>query len=202
MRKTMRSLLTILASAAILTSCASHSKSILFGSTSEDSLQEQLVWVGKGETWLMVDGHWQRTPAQDYDFLVKQNRFKGFWESLKVQNRNHPDYRGLAGPADQQHHFRIVYEEPTTEGNVPLTLSSTYGNGKGWMDKEFSHAVLEFKADGVSSFAPYNYFRITQHYRYTEGILQESVELFKRKSNGTEVPFVKIVEMARIFTNP
>jgi hypothetical protein len=143
---------------------------------------------------------WVRTPASDYEFLVRQNRFPDHWESLKVQNRTDPDYDGSAGPADQQHFFLIEYGRPNAEGNLPITLRSTYGDGTGLSDTEYRKAVIEFEAEGVSRFAPYNRFRITQHYLYEEGLLEETVELFKLKDDGTETPFVKVEERARIFT--
>ena len=52
--------------------------------------------------------------------------------------------------------------------------------------------------DGSRCFAPYNTMRITQHSKYEEGILLETVELFKL-SDGKETPFSKIEERAVIF---
>ena len=81
----------------------------------------------------------------------------------------------------------------------PTELTSTYGDGTGWTDREFRHAVLEFEAEGVSRLAPYNRFRITQEYRYEEGRLLETVELFKTDRDGQEIPFARIEEEARMF---
>jgi len=50
----------------------------------------------------------------------------------------------------------------------------------------------------VSSFAPFNTYRITQHYKYEEGALLETVELFKLEK-GNLTPFAKIEEEASIF---
>lgn len=159
---------------------------------------DQLVWVGHGESFIYADGQWIRTPESDYEFLVRQNRFADRWESLKVQNRTHPDYDGSAGAADQQHAFLIQYG-PYAGGRVPITLQSTYGDGDGFTDPEFREAVLEFEATDVSRFAPYNRFRITQRYLYEQGRLEETVELFKLEDDGTETPFVRIEERARMF---
>jgi len=183
----------------VVSSCAGNPESILRGTQQANAAQEQLVWVGRGESWVMEEGEWLRTPEQDYEFLVRQNRFDGFWESLKVQNRTHPEYNGLAGPADQQHLFRLVYGERDQSGRLPVTLTSSYGNGSGWSSADYRQAVLEFQAQGISSFAPYNTFRITQNYDYEAGLLVETVELFKRNEDGTESPYARIEERARIF---
>lgn len=168
------------------------------GTSSE--MKEQLVWVGTGTTYRWNGNDWQRTPESDYEFLVRQNRFPQHWESLKIQNRTHPDYDGSAGPADQQHFFLIEYGEPTGGGDLPITLSSTYGDGTGKSDREFREAVLEFDAAHVGRFAPYQRFRITQTYRYEVGLLEETVELFDETKEGNEIPFVRIEERARILT--
>jgi len=59
--------------------------------------------------------------------------------------------------------------------------------------------MLEFEAEGVSRFAPYNRFRITQEYRYEAGELRETVELYKVDGDGREYPFARIDEEARMF---
>jgi hypothetical protein len=175
--------------------------SVLVGATAATPAEtpEQLVWVGTGTSWVFEDGEWLRTPEQDYEFLVRQNRYASRWESLKVQNRTHPAYDGTAGPADQQHFFAITFGEVGSDGRIATELASTYGDGGGWTDREYRHAVLEFEAEGVSRFAPYNRFRITQEYRYEEGELRENVELYKVDSDGREQPFARIEEEARMF---
>lgn len=50
----------------------------------------------------------------------------------------------------------------------------------------------------VSTFMPYNKFRITQYYDYEKGVLTETVELFKEK-DGKETPLMKNEETALIF---
>jgi hypothetical protein len=171
----------------------------IISDVAESSPEEQIVWVGTGTSWVYADGEWRRTPEQDYLFLVRQNRYSSRWESLKVQNRTHPGYDGIAGAADQQHSFTIRYGTADVNGTLPTELTSTYGNGSGWTDSEYRHAVLEFEAAGVSRFSPYNRFRITQEYRYEEGVLVELVELFKVDRNGQENPFARIEEEARMF---
>jgi len=160
---------------------------------------ERWVWVGEGTAYRHVGGGWERTPTQDYAFLVRQDRYAGHWLSLKVQNRTHPGYDGRAGAADQQHAFAIEIGAPGPDGRLALGLRSTYGDGGGHGDAEFRHAVLTFRAAGASRFAPYDRFRITQHYRYEDGRLDETVELFKLARDGSERPFARIEERARLF---
>ncbi|MFW5955532.1 MAG: hypothetical protein ACOCSK_02205 [Rhodothermales bacterium] len=181
----------------VLAGC-STAPSVIAGSSTA-APQEQLVWVGTGTSWVFEDGEWFRTPEQDYQFLVRQNRYAGRWESLKVQNRTHPRYDGTAGPADQQHFFAITFGDADSDGQIATELASTYGDGGGWTDEAYRHAVLEFEAEGVSRFAPYDRFRITQEYRYEEGELRETVELYKVDSDGREHPFARIEEEARMF---
>lgn len=195
----MKSMGLILTAAVVLvTTGCSTAPSIVSGSAAAPPTQ-QIVWVGTGTSWVYTDGEWQRTPEQDYDFLVRQNRYSDRWESLKVQNRTHPGYDGIAGEADQQHAFTIRYGDAGADGTLPTELTSTFGNGTGWTDSEYRHAVLEFEAAGVSRFAPYNRFRITQEYHYEQGLLLETVELFKVNRDGQEIPFARIEEEARMF---
>lgn len=158
-----------------------------------------LVWVGTGTSYRFSDVGWTRTPEQDYEFLVSQRRFAGHWESLKVQSRTHPEYDGAAGPADQTHFFRIEMGASDGADRAPVTLHSTYGDGTGCGTTDLAAFTLEFDAAGVSRFAPYNRFRITQRYLYMEGLLLETVELFKAESDGSETPFVRIEERATLF---
>ena len=181
---------------------------IVFGSSGETSImtdakldqtpEAQLVWVGSGTAWRHEKNEWVRTPEQDYEFLVRQNRFADLWESLKVQNRTAADYDGAAGDADQQHFFQIQYGEQNAEGALPVTVRSTYGDGHGTSDLDYKRAVLEINAD-VSRFAPYNTIRIEQDYDYQEGVLTETVLLLEVSKDGEEQPFVRIDERARIF---
>jgi hypothetical protein len=185
------------AALAVLAGC-STTPSIIAESSTVPPV-EQLVWVGTGTSWVFADGEWLRTPDQDYQFLVRQNRYADRWESLKVQNRTHPAYDGTAGPSDQQHFFAITFGDADSDGRIATALASTYGDGGGWTDHGYRHAMLEFEAEGVSRFAPYNRFRITQEYRYEAGELRETVELYKVDGDGREYPFARIDEEARMF---
>ncbi len=154
-----------------------------------------LVWVGRGEAEQLEKGAWQRVPAFDYEFTVEQRRFADHWESTKTLIRRHPGYDGSAGPREQVLFFRLDFSR--TAGGVASTVSSSLGHGAGSTDVEFREATLTLDAD-VSSFAPFNAYRITQHYRYEQGDLAETVELFK-KHDGAETPWVRNSEQASLF---
>ncbi|HLP31248.1 MAG TPA: hypothetical protein VK150_07790, partial [Geothrix sp.] len=76
-------------------------------------------------------------------------------------------------------------------------LASTLGEGAGRSDREFREQSLELTAAGVGHFSPYTHFRIVQQYRYEEGMLVETVELFRRR-DGKEEPFMRMEERAHI----
>ncbi|WP_438023666.1 hypothetical protein [Sorangium sp. So ce233] len=157
-----------------------------------------LVWVGRGESERFTEGQWVRTPESDYDFSVVQRRYKGRWDSIKEMHRRHPGYDGSAGPRDQVLHFAL--EVGAAQGpDVPVVVRSTLGDGEGRADPEFRRSRIEMRARDVSSFAPFNAYRITQQYQYGEGQLVEMVELIERDGEGREDPFVRIRERAALF---
>ncbi|WP_437965399.1 hypothetical protein WMF04_38055 [Sorangium sp. So ce260] len=157
-----------------------------------------LVWVGRGESERFAEGQWVRTPESDYDFSVVQRRYKGRWDSIKEMHRRHPGYDGAAGPRDQVLHFAL--EVGAKQGSdVPVIIRSTLGDGDGRTDPEFRNSQLQMRARDVSSFAPFNAYRITQQYQYGEGKLVETVELIERDGEGRESPFVRIRERAALF---
>ena len=80
---------------------------------------------------------------------------------------------------------------------TPYLQTKTFQKGD-FPDQEFRQQQFQLAVDNISSFAPYNTIRITQHYQYEAGILEETVELFKLEGK-TEIPFVKIEEKAFIF---
>jgi len=160
--------------------------------------QNLLVWVGTGSASAFVDGAWQRAPNHDYEFSVTQRRYGDRWESIKVQHRRHPDYDGSAGARDQVHYFRIELPASGASPEVAFGLRSSFGEGSGRIDPEFRAGTMEFDARGISRFAPFNRYRITQQYRYEEGELLEVVELFKRKGT-TDAPFMRFEERAGLF---
>lgn len=157
--------------------------------------QNLLVWVGTGSASAFVNGAWQRAPNHDYEFAVTQRRYGDRWESIKVQHRRHPDYDGSAGARDQVHYFKIELPAPGAAPEVAFGLRSSFGDGSGHIDPEFREGTMTFEARGISRFAPFNQYSITQQYRYEQGKLLEVVELFKRKGS-TETPFMRFEERA------
>jgi hypothetical protein len=145
-----------------------------------------LVWVGTAEAERLEGGSWRRIPAFDYH-----------WESVKSLHRRHPSYDGSAGPRDQTMFFRADYAPAAADGSVATTLHASLGDGRGHTDREFRHATLELRAD-VSSFAPFDTYRIEQEYGYADGTLRETVSLLKKKA-GAETPWVRNHETARLF---
>jgi hypothetical protein len=152
-----------------------------------------LVWVGRGEAERFEGGAWRRTPQFDYEFSVEQRRYAGHWDSVKTMRRRHPDYDGSAGPRVQTYSFRIELAQGAKPDEASYRVRSSLGHGVGQGDAEFRNAVLEIDAD-ISMFAPFDRYRITQHYRYEEGKLSELVEL-----NDGATPWVRNREEAVLF---
>lgn len=155
-----------------------------------------ILWVGKGEAYAYEDGVYKRSSSNDYAFEVVQRRYGNSWKSIKNMHRIHPDYDGKAGPREQTMFFAIDFQ--LNAGQIKSVIHSSLGNGQGQSDKEFREQQMQFAAKDLSPFAPYNTYRISQHYRYEKGELLETVELFKFK-DGQELPFAKIEERAVIF---
>ena len=155
-----------------------------------------IVWVGSGESYTYQNGTYIRSESNDYSFEVIQRRYNNHWKSIKNMHRIHPDYDGKAGKREQTMFFAIDFLKENN--TIVSNITSSLGLGQGTTDKEFREQTIQFSLDGISSLAPYNTMRITQHYKYEEGKLYETVELFKLK-NGKEYPFVKIEERAEIF---
>jgi hypothetical protein len=155
-----------------------------------------VVYVGRGEAYRFDQGSWQRLPSYDYEFTVLQRFHEGAWESIKEIHRRHPDYDGRAGGRDQTLYFRVM-SSLATDGSARLLLESSWGKGEGRADQGMKNVVVEFSPD-ISRFAPYNTFRITQHFRREDGRLSETVEVFKKK-DGKETPFMKMEEEAVLY---
>ncbi len=181
----------------LLTACNS-SQAIIPTSHTLPTTQDNysLIWVGKGESYVYKEGAYQRSESNDYSFEVVQRRYNNHWKSIKNMHRIHPDYDGKAGDREQTMFFAIDFLKENSQ--IVSKLSSSLGQGTGISDAEFREQTIQISMKGISSFAPYNTLRITQHYKYEEGRLFETVELFKLK-NGEEIPFVKIEEYAEIF---
>jgi len=196
MKKT--SIYLALAIALFLTSCGTYGKIIIPTSKALPTIEDNytIVWVGSGESYIFNEGKYVRSESNDYSFEVTQRRYGNIWKSVKNMHRIHPDYDGKAGEREQTMFFEIEFFEK--DGEIISTINSSLGNGKGVSDFEFREQTIQFAAKDVSAFAPYNTYRITQKYKYEEGMLFETVELFKTK-DGKETPFAKIEEKAYIF---
>jgi len=182
----------------LLSSCSTSKEVIIPISSTLPSNDDNftIIWSGTGEAYTYVDGQYVRSNSNDYSFEVVQRRYGNTWKSVKNMHRIHPEYNGKAGAREQTMFFEIDFSK---KGNQIFSrLNSSLGVGEGTSDNEFREQQLQFSVDGISSFAPYNTMRITQHYKYEDGILLETVELFKLK-DGIEEPFAKIEEKASIF---
>lgn len=182
----------------LLASCGTAEKVIIPQSTTLPGVKDNytIVWVGSGKSYTYLEGEYVRSESNDYSFEVVQRRYDNSWKSIKNMHRIHPEYDGKAGAREQTMFFAIDFAEQ--EGKIISSINSSLGNGAGISDEEFREQTIQFEVEGISSFAPYNTMRITQHYKYEEGLLLETVELFKLK-DGVETPFAKIEERAHIF---
>lgn len=181
-----------------LSSCRTSNKVIIPTTKTLPTIEDNysIVWVGSGEAYVFKAGKYVRNESNDYSFEVVQRRYANRWKSIKNMHRIHPDYDGKAGEREQTMFFGIDFSK---EGEKIISkINSSLGNGTGVSDNEFREQVIQFSIEDISSFAPYNTMRITQHYKYEEGILLETVELFKL-SDDKETPFAKIEERAVIF---
>ncbi|OJJ23593.1 hypothetical protein BKI52_04320 [marine bacterium AO1-C] len=186
-------ILLVLASA-----CSTSSKVTVPVSRALPTTQDNytIAWLGNSEAYRYIDGKYQRDASYDYTFSVIQRRYGNTWKSIKDLHRIHPDYDGKAGERDQTMFFGIDFQQ-SSQG-ITSAIQSSLGKGSGKSDKEFREQSFVLKFENISSFAPYNTMRITQHYQYEKGILLETVELYKVK-NEKEVPFMKMEEKAEIF---
>jgi hypothetical protein len=187
--------LTLLLTAwSILPGCASRSAvgqlPPLEGPPAQPDLT--LVWVGFGACERLEEGVWVRRPAFDYEFTVHQRRYPDHWESVKHMIRRHPDYDGSAGPREQTLYFHLAMGLAAGD-EVPITLRSTIGSGEGESDREFRSTTLVFHPE-ISSYAPFDTYRIEQTYLYETGALVETVHLEK----GPQ-PWVRNHEEASLF---
>ncbi|MEI7725593.1 MAG: hypothetical protein WCK09_10845 [Bacteroidota bacterium] len=155
-----------------------------------------IIWNGTSTAYRFVNDNWERAAGYDYQFSVMQKRYDNQWKSVKTLHRMNPGYDGKAGQRDQTMYFELVYH--SRNDSVICDLNSSLGNGKGFSDNEFRNQTIEFKVENISKFAPYDHIRITQKYKYEQGVLEETVFLFKKK-DGKEIPFMKNDERAYFY---
>jgi hypothetical protein len=196
----MKQTLILLSGSVLLgfSGCASADKAII--PMSKQLLVEDtytIIWNGSSKAYRFVDQSWQRAENYDYQFNVIQKRYKEQWKSVKTLQRIHPEYDGKAGERNQTMYFDLTFL--FKDSQYTSVLNSSLGTGTGTSDLEYRSQSIEFKVEGISSLAPYDHIRITQTYKYEEGILEETVLLFKKKGN-TETPFMKNEEKAFFYT--
>lgn len=190
----MKSIILISSLSFILLSCSSSLKTIV--PLAENPKVEDtytIIWNGISKAYRYEDQTWQRAEDYDYVFDVVQKRYRDHWQSIKNLHRLHPDYDGKAGERSQSMYFEIAYKQMGEA--LAITLASSLGTGQGSSDREFRKQTLEFTLAGLSRFSPYTHMRISQHYQYEKGLLEEVVELY-RLEDGKEVPFMKNEETA------
>jgi len=176
--------------------CAAAAQPILdLRASPRDEPLVTLVWVGRGECERFEDGAFVRRPELDYELTVTQRRYADRWESVKTMRRLHPDYDGVAGPREQFLGFRLALG-PTTPGRAGGEILSSIGEGSWDADAEIRESTITLRAD-VSSMAPFDTYRIVQHYRYEAGELDETVELRRGGAEGDI--WVRSQEHARLF---
>jgi hypothetical protein len=157
------------------------------------------VCKGVFRVYYLADGKEVNTRfilENDYVFNVTQKRYQQQWKSTKCLHRLHPEYDGKAGVRSQTMYFEINYA--LVGSKLAVNLFSSLGKGKGFSDREFRNQTLDFEVEGMSSFAPYDHIRIDQTYKYEEGLLEETVFLYKLK-DGKEIPFMKNEEKAYFY---
>lgn len=179
-------------------SVSAGSKKVIIPLTNQVVVEDTytIIWNGSSIAYRWVNDNWERAANYDYQFSVLQKRYDNLWKSVKTLHRMHPDYDGRAGDRDQTMYFELAFS--SRNDSIISDLTSSLGKGKGFTDKEFREQTIEFKVDDLSSFVPYDHMRITQHYNYEEGILTETVFLFKKK-DGKEIPFMKNEEKAYFY---
>jgi len=155
------------------------------------------VYAGFGKAFRNEKGSWIEIPSYDYQFTVLQRRYQNRWVSVKEIHRLHPDYNGLAGPRDETLYFEVKVFD-TENGEHDLAVQSTLGTGLGLADTGFENIAVSIKPEKVGLFTPFNSFRISQHYDFANGVLEETVELLDVKK-GKEKPFMKMEEIAVIY---
>lgn len=161
-----------------------------------------IIWNGKSEAYRYSNGDYVRDETYDYVFNVIQKRYEQQWKSTKTLHRNHPDYDYLAGQRSQSMYFELNYSR--IENGLKALLNSSLGKGIANSDVEFREQTIivdlfpKVTYYNISKFAPYNKIKITQHYKYEEGLLLETVELYKEE-NGKITPFMKNEEKATFY---
>lgn len=189
---------------ALMSACSTVNKTAIVPITQKSNFEDTytIIWNGKSEAYRFINGQYVRDETYDYVFNVIQKRYDNQWKSTKTLHRNHPNYDFKGGERSQSMYFELNFTQ--SENVVKTQLNTSLGNGSGVSDYEFREQMFEIKLlpkisyYNISKYAPYNKIKITQHYKYEEGVLLETVELFK-EINGKIVPFMKNEETATFY---
>ncbi|WP_367916254.1 hypothetical protein [Leadbetterella sp. DM7] len=198
----MKKTFFVLSTIALMSACSSVKKTAIVPTTSKSDFEDTytIIWNGKSEAYRYIDGEYKRDETYDYVFNVVQKRYDNVWKSTKTLHRNHPDYDFRGGQRSQTMYFQLNYA--MNDDNLSSTLNSSLGSGKGTSDIEFRNQTLIIQLDtdnpyyNISKYTPFNRMKITQQYKYEEGLLLEIVELYKEDKNGKVTPFSKMEETA------
>lgn len=188
----------------IISACGSSSKIAIVPLSSHTEYEDTytIIWNGKSEAYLYIDGQYVRNEPYDYVFNVTQKRYDNIWKSTKTLHRNHPEYDFRGGPRSQTMYFEIAYS--SSSDGLSTVLKTSLGDGSGSSDLEFREQSLIIDLNqnnsyyNIGKFTPFNKMKITQHYMYEDGKLMETVELYKEE-NGVITPFAKMEEMATFY---
>jgi len=201
----MKKLIFTISAVALLSACSTVNKTAIVPTTPKSAFEDTytIVWNGKSEAYIYVNGAYVRNETYDYVFNVIQKRYDNEWKSTKTLHRNHPNYDFRGGQRSQTMYFEVIY---AMSGNNMLasTLKTSLGNGTGTSDMEFRKQSLVIDLNqknpyyNISKYTPFNKMKITQNYNYEEGVLTETVELYKEK-NGNITPFSKMEETAYFY---
>ena len=193
-RSIMKKILHFAALLLLLAGCNGHRGTVI-PHTSDLRTDSALtiLWHGTSTAYRYVGDQYVPDPHYDYLFTVVQRRHANEWRSYKDLHRLHPDYDGRAGDRDQTMYFHVAYMPGG--GGLRTRITSSLGDGEGHSDAEYREQRFTIALKDAGAFSPFDHIRITQHYAYEEGVLRETVELFKLK-DGQEVPFMRNEEMA------
>lgn len=199
----MKKIIFAIGVVALMSACSSTKKVAIVPTTPKSQFEDTytIVWNGKSEAYMFLDGQYVRNESYDYVFNVVQKRYDNKWKSTKTLHRNHPDYDFRGGQRSQTMYFEIDYALFGEGINLKSTLHTSLGDGNGYSDLEFREQNFTIDLNqnnpyyNISKYTPFNKMKITQHYKYEEGLLTETVELYKEK-DGKITPFSKMEETA------
>lgn len=200
----MKKIVFALSALALMSACSTVNKTAIVPITPKLVFEDAaytIIWNGKSEAYMYVDGQYVRNETYDYVFNVIQKRYDNTWKSTKTLHRNHPNYDYRGGQRSQTMYFEINYSQFEKQVKLKSTLHTSLGEGSGFSDLEFreQNLIIDLNQNNpyynISKYTPFNKMKITQHYNYEEGVLTETVELYKEK-DGKITPFSKMEETA------